>query len=239
MKQNMVIPVRSLQLFAEGGEGAAAEGLPQSEAAPEDRGAEFDKLIQGRFQDIYDARISDAVKDSRETAARYNALTPALGLLAKKYGVDPADAEALGKAIEGDASLSPEKAEQARREAAHRQYALWARQAEQARQVYPSLDLRAEAQNPRFRQLLRAGVDVGSAYLVIHQGDILPAAMRHTARVVEQKLVGKLLAGSARPDENGISAQSAAVTRSDVSQMTKADREEIRRRVAAGERIRF
>lgn len=119
------------------------------------------------------------------------------------------------------------------------QYALWTRQAEEAQRLYPSLDLGVEAKNPQFRQLLRAGVDVGSAYLVVHKDDILPAAMQHAARVVEQKLAGKLQAGSARPAENAMTSQAPALTKSDVTQLTRADREEIRRRAIRGEKIRF
>ena len=116
---------------------------------------------------------------------------------------------------------------------------LWAQQAEQARQLYPGLDMNVEAKNPRFRQLLRSGVDVADAYLVIHQQEILPAAMRHTARVVEQKLVDKFRASGSRPVENGISAQAPAVSKTDVSKLTKAERDEIRKRAAMGEKIRF
>lgn len=276
-----------LQLFAESGggegaaqgEGAASAALPQrqdadnpssertdiprQEGAPDsggqqDRMAEFDRLIRGQYKAEYDRRVQDHVRGSRETAAKYTALMPALELLAKRYGVDAADAGALSRAIAQDPALrAGEGQQQAQRDAgrqdpgpaarmeaqrqalANRQYALWARQAEEAKTLYPALDLGAEAKNPRFRQLLGAGVDVGSAYLVLHKDDILPAAMQHTAKVVEKKLADKIIAAGARPAENGVSAQAPAVTKRDVSQLTKADREEIRRRAAAGDRIRF
>ena len=74
---------------------------------------------------------------------------------------------------------------------------------------------------------------------MIHKDDIIPAAMQFTAKTVEQKLTNKIIAGGARPSENGISSQSAAQVKSDVSQLTKADRAEIIRRVQRGEKIRF
>ena len=48
-----------------------------------------------------------------------------------------------------------------------------------------------------------------------------------------------LAANGARPQENGMSSKSAAVVKSDVSQLTTADRQEIIRRVQRGEKIRF
>lgn len=139
----------------------------------------------------------------------------------------------------GETQPSPATQISPQEQAANRQYALWAQQAEQARQLYPGLDMNVEAKNPRFRQLLRSGVDVADAYLVIHQQEILPAAMRHTARVVEQKLVDKFRASGSRPVENGISAQAPAVSKTDVSKLTRAERDEIRKRAAMGEKIRF
>ena len=152
-----------------------------------------------------------------------------------------------GAAHEAAPQAAPEEAprEQAqdpelrRQELARRQMDLWESQAQAARQLYPRLDLNAEARDPRFRQLLGAGVEVGDAYLVLHKDEILPAAMRRAAQEVERRLTGRLMAGDVRPPENGIGPQSTAVTRTAVSQLTRADREDIRRRAARGEKIRF
>jgi hypothetical protein len=63
--------------------------------------------------------------------------------------------------------------------------------------------------------------------------------MQFAAQQIEQKVANKIKAGGARPSENGMSSQSAAVVKSDVSQLSKEDRAEIIRRVQRGERIRF
>ena len=112
-------------------------------------------------------------------------------------------------------------------------------QAESAKQVYPSFDLRAEMQNPKFVDLLRSNIDVRTAYEVIHKDDIIAGAMQFTAKKVEQNITNKIIANGARPSENGNSSQGASVTKSDVSALTKADRAEIARRVARGEKISF
>ena len=237
----------------------------------EDRNAKFEELIKGEYKDLYDARIQDTIqkrlKSSKETVDKYNALTPTLEMLAKKYGVDASDITALNKAIEEDDSYYEEEAlekgmtvqqlkevkkmerenaalreqmeAQNRKDNAAQQYATWMRQAEEAKKLYPNLNFEAEAQNPQFRQLLLSGIDVGSAYLVIHKDDIIPAAMQYSAKTVEQKLTNKVIANGARPAENGNSSQSASVVKSDVSQLSKADRQEIIRRVQRGEKIRF
>jgi hypothetical protein len=188
-------------------------------------------------------------------------------LLAKKYGIDPTDVNALNRAIEEDdayyeeealekgisveqlkeirkmekenATLKKQMQEQEVRKNADRLYAKWMNEAESLKGIYPSFNLQAEMKNPEFVKLLQSGIDVRPAYEVLHLGDIMPAAMQFTAKTVEQKLANKIAANGARPTENGISSQSASVTKSDVSQLTKADRQEVLRRVARGEKISF
>ena len=236
-----------------------------------DRNAEFEKLIKGEYKDLYDARVQDTIqkrlKNTKETVDKYNALTPTLEMLSRKYGVDASDIEALNKAIEEDdayyeeealekgitvdqlksirkmerenAELKRQMQEQSVRENADRIYAQWMQESEALKGVYPSFDLNAELQNPRFVDLLKNNVDVRTAYEVLHKDEIIPAAMQFTAKQVEQKLTNKILSGGSRPQENGISQTSSAVIKSDVSQLSKEDRQEIIRRVARGEKIRF
>lgn len=248
------------------------KGTTESDAVQQpDRNAEFEKLIKGEYKDLYDARVQDTIqkrlKGSKEITDKYNALSPTLELLAKKYGVDANDVEALNRAIEEDdayyeeealekgitveqlkeirkmekenAELKRQMQEQEAKEKGAKLYAQWMDQAEKTKGIYPSFDLRAEMQNPKFVDLLRANIDVRTAYEVVHKDDILPAAMHFTAKTVEQKLTNKIIANGARPAENGISSQSGAVVKSDVSQLSKADRAEIIRRVQQGEKIRF
>ena len=224
---------------------------------------EYKDLYDARVQDTVQKRL----KSSKETVDKYNSLAPTLEMLAKKYGVDASDIKALNAAIEEDDSYYEEEAlekgmtvqqlkevkkmerenaalreqmeAQNRKDNAAQQYATWMKQAEDAKKLYPNLNFEAETQNPQFRQLLLSGIDVGSAYLVIHKDEIIPAAMQYTAKTVEQKLTNKVIANGARPTENGNSSQGATVVKSDVSQLSKADRQEIIRRVQRGEKIRF
>jgi hypothetical protein len=224
---------------------------------------EFKDLYDARVQDTIQKRL----KGTKETVEQFEALKPTLEILSKKYGVDASDIKALNKAIEEDdsffeeealqkglsveqlkeirkmerenAQLKAEMEESNRRDSANKLYAKWMGEAEQTQAIYPSFNLEAEMQNPRFLDLLRSNVDVRTAYEVLHKDEIIPAFAQHTAKVVEQKLTNKIIANGARPTENGNSAQSAVITKSDVSQLSKEDRQEIIRRVARGERIKF
>ena len=129
--------------------------------------------------------------------------------------------------------------ERQKQENAEKIYSTWMQQAEETKKVYPGFDLRAELGNSKFMDLLNSNIDVRTAYEVLHKDDIIPAAMQFAAKTVESKLASKIASGASRPAENGMNSGSAAVVKSDVSQLTKADRQEIIRRVARGEKIRF
>lgn len=224
---------------------------------------EFKDLYDARVQDTIQKRL----KGTKETVDKYNELTPTLEMLARKYGVDVSDIKALNKAIEDDdayyeeeamergisveqlksvrkmerenAELKKQMEEQNNRERAERDVAEWMKQAEAAKRSFPNLDLGEELKNPQFIKLLQDGVGVETAYFAMHHRELVPQAMQYTAKAVEQKLTNKVIANGARPTENGIKSQSSVIVKSDVSQLSKADRAEIIRRVARGEKIKF
>lgn len=246
---------------------AAAE---QQEQVP-DRNAQFEALIKGEYKDLYDQRVQDTIrrrlKGSEEQARRLESLTPLLGMLADKYGVDARDIPGITKALEDDDAfyeaeaaerglsvqqvkelrkirrendaLRAQMQEQQTKAQSDAIYAAWLQEAEQLKTVYPGFDFQAELQNEQFRNLLRSHVPMQTAFEVIHKDQILPAAMQYAASQVEQKVANAVRAGAKRPAEGAMGTQSAVVTKSDVSQLTKADRDEIDRRVARGERIFF
>ena len=124
-------------------------------------------------------------------------------------------------------------------QAATAQETEWNRQAQEAQKIYPGLNLQAEIKNPDFARLLRSGVPVRAAYEVTHMNDIMGGAMQYAAQRAAQNVTNSVIAGAARPSENGTSSQGAAVTRTDVSKFSKKDRADIIRRVQNGEKIRF
>ena len=224
---------------------------------------QYKQQYDQKVQDIIRKRL----KGPMETVEKYTALQPVLEILAKKHGVDAGDIDALTKAIEADDSYFEQEAmelgmsvkqlkelrsaqrenadlrrqiqERQKQENAEKIYSTWMQQAEETKKVYPGFDLRAELGNSKFLDLLNSNIDVRTAYEVLHKDDIIPAAMQFAAKTVESKIASKIASGASRPAENGMNSGSAAVVKSDVSQLTKADRQEIIRRVARGEKIRF
>ena len=225
---------------------------------------EYKDLYDARMQDT----IKNRLKGQKETVEKYEALAPTLETLAKKYGVDASHINALNKAIEEDDAYYEEEAlekgitveqlkefkkmerenaelkklrdEKNAKEAAEKKVAGWMEESKQVKAIYPQFDFRSEMQNPKFVDLLRVpGVDVRTAYELTHKDDIIAGAMQFTAKTVEKKIADKIAANGARPTENGLNSQSASLTKSDVSQLSKADILDIQRRVARGEKISF
>lgn len=225
---------------------------------------EFKDLYDERMQDT----IKNRLKGQKEIVDKYNALTPMFEALSSKYGVDASDPEAIMKAIEEDDSYYEEEAlekgisveqlkeirkmerenaelkklrdEQNAKEAAEKRVAEWMEESKQVKAIYPQFDLRGEMQNPKFLDLLRVpGVDVRTAYELTHKDEIIAGAMQFTAKAVEKKIADKIAANGARPTENGLNSQSASLTKSDVSQLSKAEILNLQKRIAQGEKISF
>ena len=225
---------------------------------------EYKDLYDERMQDT----IKNRLKGQKEIVDKYNALSPMFETLSKKYGVDASDPEAIMKAIEEDDSYYEEEAlekgisvehlkeirkmerenaelkklrdEQNAKEAAEKRVAEWMEESKQVKAIYPQFDLKSEMQNSKFVDLLRVpGVDVRTAYELTHKDEIIAGAMQFTAKTVEKKIADKIAANGARPTENGLNSQSASLTKSDVSQLSKADILDLQRRIARGEKISF
>lgn len=244
---------------------------PTEQPTAVDLNAEFDALIKGKYKDQYNARVKDTIqkrlKGPSEVAEKYKTLTPAMELLARRYGIqDVSDAKAIGQAILNDDALIEDAALEAGMEtsafrrlvkaesenAAHRrqqeererqqkgqqQYEAWLKQAEAAKLRYPNLDLAVEIQNQQFLDLLRSNVDVEAAYKVVHMDDIVSGAMEAAVRTATDKVSKSVAANAARPSENG-SGQGAVTVKPDIRKMTKAQRQDYARRALMGEKITF
>lgn len=164
------------------------------------------------------------------------------------------EAEAAGMSVEQfreyqrlqqeNQALRDQEASRRKSQAAERTVNDWMRQAQEmigtadAPGDYPSFDFTAECKaNPRFLAMLRSGVPVRQAYEVAHLPEILDGAAKTASAEAEKRVTDSIRAKGNRPAENGTASQTAIVRKSDPSQFTKADRAEIARRVAKGERI--
>lgn len=261
----------NLQAVIYGKQETAAAGQDDQAAINNEREARYKAAIKGEYKDLYDADVQNIVKQrlkaTNEKVSKYDSLGPTLDLLARKYGVDVEDVEALNKAIEDDDTYFEDEAlergmsvqdlkelrkmerenkelkAQIDRQHTEEQVAeinrKWQEEARMTKEIYPNFDFEAESANDQFRQLLISGVDVRTAFEVCHRDEILQSGMRYAAKETERKLANNIAARGNRPAEGGMSNQSGVVVKSDVSKLTKADMREIERRVMRGERISF
>ena len=115
-------------------------------------------------------------------------------------------------------------------------HAQWAAEEALLRRDVPGFSLKAELRDPEMRRLMQLpGMRLGDAYRLAHYSD----ALRQTARTVEQGVVERIRQRASRPAENGTRPGSAAVTKTDVASMTRAQREALERQALHGVQIKF
>ena len=235
----------------------------------EDLDADFEALIKGKYKAQYDARFQQGInarhKDYMQNKQQLESLNPMLDMLKEKYGVS--DVKDLQKAIMDDDSYYEEEAmergltveqlkymKQMEREnkayKAREQESIqeqmqrekiegWLRQEAQFKQKAPDFSLREELANPEFERLLAAGVNVETAFNVIHQDEIMSGAMDYTAKKAVEKTVNDIKARGMRPSENGLGTTATEPKRKTVGEMTGEEILEMANKAKKGEKISF
>jgi hypothetical protein len=228
----------------------------------------FADLIKGEYKPEADKYIQgivrERVKASKDTIAKQGDI---LNIVAAKYGMDTSDLDALRQKVSDDDAYYEDRAmeegltvdqykriaqaeskarayeaqmaQQQRDQAAEAQVRIWQEQAEQVKQAFPDFDLATELQNETFQKILQSGVNMQSAYVAAHEAEILQGAMQYTAAEVRKATANDIAARGTRPRENASSSQAAATLKTDVSKLTRADREALSRRAMSGEIISF
>lgn len=222
---------------------------------------EYKDIDQERFQEVFDRRFKQVKSMEADLAAQ----KPILDKLMARYGVD--DVAKLDKALTEDTEYWEKvadergmtleqyqemqkieqenielKAFRQREEGRARfqqQLDSWYKEADRVKEIYPSFDFRAEAQNPEFLNLLKLGVGVEHAYKVLHFDELTQNAAKVAAQTADAQAQARIKQKASRPSENGTSSQSAAIVKDNVANLTREERAEIARRVARGEIIRF
>lgn len=219
--------------------------------------ADFDKRMQAAIK----KRVGDTNALKQENAR----MREALAIAQQRYGTPDGDWDALTNAlIEDDQYLEKEAYEKGidkdtlrtMKRIEHENEKLKANQAElerQARaeqayqkllaekeavlQIYPNFDLDTEVQNPQFESLVRNGVDLKTAYEVVHHDEILPQAMKFVSDKTRSDVAKAVASGMSRPSELGAGATNTPSGKVDVSKLTREQRDELNKRAMAGERI--
>ena len=153
-----------------------------------------------------------------------------------------APAEAAGQTVTVGAlrGAIERRQEQSMRRAAEETAARWSREADELTAQCPDFDLGAALNDDRFRALLRAGIDVRTAWFALHAQALLETACLRAGRSAEQRVAEHIRARGLRPAENGLGSGGAGiVVRPDVSRMSRADRAELAARAERGERVKL
>lgn len=136
-------------------------------------------------------------------------------------------------------AIERRNAQRARR-AAEEAAVRWSREADELTAQYPDFDLGAALKDAQFCALLRAGVDVRTAWFALHAQALLEAACVRAGRSAEQRVAEHIRARGLRPAENGLGGGGAGiVVRPDVSRMSRADRAALAARAERGERVKL
>lgn len=115
-------------------------------------------------------------------------------------------------------------------------------QGEALKAKYPFFDLQKELQNDSFVRMTSpsGGLTVEQAFVALHHNELQQYAMQQAAMQSQRQAAQTVQANMARPRENaGRSAAPQATVRNDPSKLTLNDFEEIKKRVARGEKISF
>ena len=215
--------------------------------------------------------VQNRLKNSKQAEAQLGKLEPLLALMAQRYQTEPGDYAALQAKMEADDSLYEDEAmekgipvetlrqlkqleaDNQRMRAAEQQTAEQAmfqqhiqnlvQQGEEVKKMFPSFDLRQELMNDTFRRLTspEGGVDVMTAYRVVHAREIEPAAMQVASRKTAEMISDQIQAGRGFPRENGVGAKTGTGidVRDDPSKLTAKDFASIREQVRRGKKIVF
>lgn len=235
----------------------------------EDLDADFEALIKGKYKAQYDARFQQGInarhKDYMQNKQQLESLNPMLDMLKEKYGVS--DVSELQKAIMDDDSYYEQEAmdrgmtveqlkymkqmerenkaykereqESIKEQMQREKIEGWLRQETEFKQKAPEFSLRAELANPEFERLLAAGVNVETAFNVIHQDEIMSGAMNYTAKKAVEKTVNDIKARGMRPSENGLGTTATEPKRKTVGEMTGEEILEMANKAKKGEKISF
>ena len=224
---------------------------------------EYKDLYAEKFQTAMNRRTKEAKSMERSLEAQ----KPIMDMLAQRYNIADGDAKKVLEALESDTAYWEEIAEaegltveqykavkklereneqlRLAQERAQGQEAMqtklneWYSDGEKLKEIYPTFDLRAEAQNEKFISLLEAGISVKQAYELVHMEEIKNESARVAAQTVGQQMAARAKEKASRPKENGTSSQSAVVVMNDVNSLSDAALEEVARRVKRGEKINF
>lgn len=213
-------------------------------------------------------KVVKAAKEKLKTSAEgLEKLTPAIQLIAKKYGVDASDYDAVSKAIVDDDAYYEERAmelgvttdvakqldksEKMMRAAEEQQQKFineqklmehigkLNRQAIELQQKYPDFNLGKELNNPTFARLTAPDLNLPleDAYELVHREEIKENIRQAALKASIQQVSNAVQSNKNRPNDGVSKSSNASVQTFNYQNATKAQREALKARIRSGEKI--
>lgn len=243
------------------GQNAETNASPQQQEQKAERMSWEQIMADPEYNAKMQETVQKRVSKLKGADDAMKALSPALEMMAKRYGVDANDYSALSNAMLDDDAFYQQRAldmgvsvdvakrldqaerlEQARqrdeelseqeRQIREHLAGLY-QQAEALKQRFPDFDLDREMQNRDFVYMTQpgSGLSVEDAYFAIHRQELMESAKQSAQRA----MASTIASGQMRPNETGTKkAGSAPAARPN---MSKEHREELKQRFRNGERI--
>ncbi len=120
---------------------------------------------------------------------------------------------------------------------ADRIYSEWETQAKELHATYQDFDLAKACKNPKFLTYLRAGVSLKDAYEGANVEKIKKFAEIKSAKKAIAFVMETIKTTGLRPGENGLNAPNALTIGSNITSLSKKEREEIAKRAGKGEKV--
>lgn len=213
---------------------AAARSGRQQPAAQDDAAQRAEAKAKYKLYDDNDVQsiIRGRLKDADADRQKLTALQPMLEGLARQYGIDPSNHQALvdkvldsdslyedeamrtGMSVEAVKTIKKLEAANAQKDAqlsqfteqaqAERHIMQLVQQAEALKDKYPGFDLQREMQDETFVRYTSPGVgmSVEQAYVALHHGELQQMAMQAAAQQSRRQAAQTMQANMARPREN-------------------------------------
>jgi hypothetical protein len=255
------------QAMSQVGSDNAAQGMtPEAEFAELiGKGGRFHDI----YGQTVSKAIQDRFKNQADLQAQMNDISEGLSPLFMNYGLETGDFEGLSNAIAQDDAFFKANAEKAGLDVEQYKHQLqleaeaergrriteqyeeqqrrtqmftrWESEAQVLQQQFPNFDLGLEIENnPAFANYLNYGASVNDAFLLSHMNEIVGGMNNAASQQATQNVVSAIQQRAARPPENGLSMHNPAIQRrSDPSQLTDEDFDEINRIVSEGGTVSF
>lgn len=213
-------------------------------------------------------KVVKAAKEKLKTSAEgLEKLAPAIQLIAKKYGVDASDYDAVSKAVVDDDAYYEERAmelgvttdvakqldksEKMMRAAEEQQQKFineqklmehigkLNRQAIELQQKYPDFNLGKELNNPTFARLTAPDLNLPleDAYELVHREEIKENIRQAALKASIQQVSNAVQSNKNRPNDGVSKSSNASVQTFNYQNATKAQREALKARIRSGEKI--